>query len=145
MLFNEAAPNFINPSRVSPVRLNSRPSYGSTTTQRLHVDDRIAVCLSALFCSESKLVVPAKIGGKSDRMRKWVSGIFHNQDWERFESLMCLVFGEHTLRGQISTKHALSFQTMISPENLASTNGAFYLFIFDYGFFVNCSRCLLRR
>ncbi|KAJ7111512.1 hypothetical protein C8R44DRAFT_632986 [Mycena epipterygia] len=56
-------------------------------------------------------------------MRKWLSGIFHNQEWERFESLMCLVFGETVLHAQISTKHAVSFQTMISPENLSSTRG----------------------
>ncbi|KAJ7114753.1 hypothetical protein C8R44DRAFT_880832 [Mycena epipterygia] len=91
---------------------------------RLHVDDRIATCVSALFCSESKLVSPQKIGGKSDRMRKWLSGIFHNQEWERFESLMCLVFGETVLRAQISTKHAVSFQTMISPDNLSSSRDA---------------------
>ncbi|KAJ7095671.1 hypothetical protein C8R44DRAFT_890065 [Mycena epipterygia] len=124
MMFRDAAPNFINPSRVSPVRLSSKVSYGSTSTMRLHVDDRIATCVSALFCSESKLVSPQKIGGKSDRMRKWLSGIFHNQEWERFESLMCLVFGETVLRAQISTKHAVSFQTMISPDNLSSSRDA---------------------
>ncbi|KAJ7171044.1 hypothetical protein C8R46DRAFT_1216644 [Mycena filopes] len=120
LLFKEASPNFINPSRVSPIRLSSRPSAGSTTTQRLHVDDRIATCVSALFCSESKLVVPAKIGAKSERMRKWISGIFHNQEWERFEALVCLVFGEQVLRAQLTPKHALSFQTMISPDNVSS-------------------------
>ncbi|KAJ7683322.1 hypothetical protein B0H17DRAFT_1227827 [Mycena rosella] len=121
VLFKKSLPNFINPSRVSPVRLSSKPSIGSTTMQRLHVDDRIATCVSSLFCSESKLVSPTKIGGKSEHMRKWISGIFHNQEWERFESLMCLVFGQKLLCAQISTKHALSFQTMISPDSLSST------------------------
>ncbi|KAJ7629627.1 hypothetical protein B0H17DRAFT_1218103, partial [Mycena rosella] len=105
--FKESAPNFINPSRVSPVRISSRPSVGSTTTHRLHVNDRIATCVSALFCSESKLVAPAKIGGKSERMRKWLA-----------------VFGERLLRAQISTKHTVSFQTMISPDGLSSTKDA---------------------
>ncbi|KAJ7660543.1 hypothetical protein B0H17DRAFT_1144974 [Mycena rosella] len=86
LMFESSAPNFINPSRVSPLRLSSKTSIGSTTTQRLHVDDRIATCVSALFCSESKLVVPVKIGGKSERMRKGLSGIFHNQEWERFHA-----------------------------------------------------------
>ncbi|KAJ6470778.1 hypothetical protein C8R47DRAFT_751799 [Mycena vitilis] len=128
LMFKSASPNIINPSRVSPVRLSSRVSMGSTTTYRLHVDDRIAVCVSALFCSESKIVTPVKIGGKSDRMRKWISGVFHNQEWERFESLMCLVFGEQTLRAQISPKHAVSFQTMISPEHASSQKDSDDLF-----------------
>lgn len=123
ILFEQATPNFINPSRVSPVRLSRQPSPGSAGTQRLHVDNRIAVCVSALFCAESKIVTPTKIGGKSERMRKWLSGIFHNQEWERFQSLMCLVFGEHLLRAQISPKKALSFQTMISPVDATTDKG----------------------
>ncbi|KAJ7617676.1 hypothetical protein DFH06DRAFT_1145102 [Mycena polygramma] len=128
LMFKSASPNFINPSRVSPIRLSSRVSTGSLTTYRLHVDDRIATCVSALFCSESKIVAPVKIGGKSERMRKWISGVFHNQEWERFESLMCLVFGEPLLRAQISTKNAVSFQTMISPEFVSSNKDSDDLF-----------------
>ncbi|KAJ7720721.1 hypothetical protein B0H16DRAFT_1699910 [Mycena metata] len=117
LVFKEADPYFINPSRVSPLRLASQTSTGSSPTQRLQVGNRIAVCVSALFCSESVLVEPAKIGPKSERMRKWVSGVFHNQEWERFESVMCLVFGEDLMYSQISPKKAVSFQTMLSPEN----------------------------
>ncbi|KAJ7637962.1 hypothetical protein DFH06DRAFT_1335610 [Mycena polygramma] len=117
IVFERGEPKFINPSRISPVVLSRQVVPGSTATQRLHVDGRVAVCVSALFCTESKLVSPAKIGGKSERMRKWVSGIFHNQEWERFESLICFVFGEQVLRAQLSSKKALSFQTMISPDN----------------------------
>ncbi|KAJ7662640.1 hypothetical protein DFH06DRAFT_1324999 [Mycena polygramma] len=117
VVFERAEPKFINPSRVSPIVLSRQVIPGSSATQRLHVDGRVAVCVSALFCTESKLVSPSRIGGKSERMRKWVSGIFHNQEWERFESLVCFVFGEQVLRAQLSSKKALSFQTMISPDN----------------------------
>ncbi|KAJ7660718.1 hypothetical protein DFH06DRAFT_1129778 [Mycena polygramma] len=100
VVFERAEPKFINPSHVSPIVLSRQVIPGSSATQRLHVDGRVAV-----------------IGGKSERMRKWVSGIFHNQEWERFESLICFVFGEQVLRAQLSSKKALSFQTMISPDN----------------------------
>ncbi|KAJ7822379.1 hypothetical protein B0H14DRAFT_2598563 [Mycena olivaceomarginata] len=50
--FQEASPNLINPSRVSPIRLSSRISVGSSTTYRLHVGDRIATCVSAVFYSD---------------------------------------------------------------------------------------------
>ncbi|KAJ7028254.1 hypothetical protein C8F04DRAFT_1237675 [Mycena alexandri] len=116
LVFKEAEPNFINPSRVSPLRLSRQASPGSNPTYRLLVGTRIATCVSALFCSESVIVEAAKIGAKSERMRKWVSGIFHNQEWERFEALMCLVFGEQTMYSQITPKKAVAFQTMISPE-----------------------------
>ncbi|KAJ7708002.1 hypothetical protein B0H16DRAFT_1746370 [Mycena metata] len=120
MLFVECKPNFINPSRVSPLSLSRQAATGPSATQRLLYDGQIAVCLSAVFCTDSVVVSAGKIGGKSERMRKWLSGIFHNQDWERFESLMCLVFGQDVMYAQISNKKAISFQTMISPEGAAT-------------------------
>ncbi|KAJ7703375.1 hypothetical protein B0H16DRAFT_1482942 [Mycena metata] len=117
MLFVESKPNFINPSRASPLVLSRQLAAGASGTQRLMYDNKIAVCVSAVFCTESVVVTAAKIGGKSERLRKWVSGIFHNQDWERFEALMCLVFGQDILYAQINNKKAISFQSMISPEN----------------------------
>ncbi|KAJ6462305.1 hypothetical protein C8R47DRAFT_1240291, partial [Mycena vitilis] len=71
----------------------------------------------------SVLVEAARIGPKSERLRKWVSGIFHNQEWERFEALACLVFGETVMYGQISAKNAVAFQTMISPDSQYGAKG----------------------
>ncbi|KAJ7746065.1 hypothetical protein B0H16DRAFT_1462645 [Mycena metata] len=124
MLFVECKPNFINPSRVSPLSLSRQAATGPSATQRLLYDSQIAVCLSAVFCTDSVVVSAGKIGGKSERMRKWLSGIFHNQDWERFESLMCLVFGQDVMYAQISNKKAISFQTMISPEGAATVESS---------------------
>ncbi|KAJ6522934.1 hypothetical protein DFH09DRAFT_1191008 [Mycena vulgaris] len=115
MMFQESEPNFINPSRVSPLRLSTQGSAGSSTTQRLHVNGRIAVCVTPVCVTESHVVVPRKIGLKSDRRRKWISGVPHDQDWERMEALLCLLFHETIMYGQIADK-SLSFQTMISPE-----------------------------
>lgn len=126
MLFVEASPNFINPSRVSPVRLSIQGGSGPSTTQRLLVEGRVATCVSAVFCSESVVVSAEKIGPRSDRTRKWVSGIFHNQDWERFESLMCLVFGQELMYAQINSRKAIAFQTMISPEGSGGAKGILF-------------------
>ncbi|KAJ7642478.1 hypothetical protein DFH06DRAFT_1137488 [Mycena polygramma] len=123
LTFKEAEPNFINPSRVSPLRLSRQASPGSSPTYRLLVGTRIALCVTSVFCSESVLAEPAKIGAKSDRVRKWLSGVFHNQEWERFEALCCLVFGETVMYGQISSKKAVAFQTMISPDSSGGTKG----------------------
>ncbi|KAJ7169024.1 hypothetical protein C8R46DRAFT_1218391 [Mycena filopes] len=131
LLFKEAEPNFINPSRVSPMKLSRQASTGSSPTNRLLTGTKIAVCVSAMFCSESVVTEAAKIGPKSDRMRKWVSGIFHNQEWERFEALMCLVFGEEVMYSQITPKKAIAFQTMISPEAAGSSKDTDHRFSVD--------------
>jgi hypothetical protein len=130
ILFKEAAPNYINLSRVSPIRLSSQVSSGSSATRRLQVDGRVAVCVSAVFTTESYLGTAHKIGPNSDRTRKWVSGIVHNQEWERMESILCLVLNEPVLYAQLTPKNALSFQTMMSPANTPSSRRAFALLFF---------------
>ncbi|KAJ7631398.1 hypothetical protein DFH06DRAFT_1140640 [Mycena polygramma] len=115
MLFVRASPNFINPARISPLELGCKVSAGSVTTHRLYVGDRIAICVSAVCCMESHVVAPKRVGAKSERMRKWFNGVFHDQDWERWEAILCLVFHERLMFGQFVDK-AVSFQTMISPD-----------------------------
>ncbi|KAJ7672316.1 hypothetical protein DFH06DRAFT_1319737 [Mycena polygramma] len=115
MLFERSEPNFINPSRISPLELGCKVSAGSVTTHRLYVGDRIAICVSAVCCMESHVVTPKRVGARSERLRKWFNGVFHDQDWERWEAILCLVFHERIMYGQFVDK-AVSFQTMISPD-----------------------------
>jgi hypothetical protein len=130
MLFTEADPNFINPARVNPIKLARQTTAGTTGNQRLLYNGRIAVCVSAVFCTESVVVTSGKISSKTDRTRKWISGIFHNQDWERFEAVMCLVFGEEVLYAQISPKKAIAFQSMISPDVASGSKGKPVTFLY---------------
>ncbi|KAJ7016187.1 hypothetical protein C8F04DRAFT_1349179 [Mycena alexandri] len=120
MLFVKASLSFVNLSRVSPLRLSKQAAAGASATQRLLVDGKIAIGLSAVFCMESMVVSAGKIGAKTDRTKKWIAGIFHNQDWERFESVVCLMFGEDLMYAQINNKKAVSFQSMISPSEAGS-------------------------
>ncbi|KAJ7768497.1 hypothetical protein B0H16DRAFT_1716487 [Mycena metata] len=122
MLFVEAGPSFINLSRVSPLRLSKQAAPGASATQRLLVDGQIAVCVSAIFCTESMVVSAGKVGPKTERTRKWLAGIFHNQDWERFESVVCLVFGEDLMYTNITNKKAVSFVTMLSPADAPASD-----------------------
>ncbi|KAJ7848381.1 hypothetical protein B0H14DRAFT_3453194 [Mycena olivaceomarginata] len=68
-----------------------------------------------MACTESHVVAPMRIGIKSERQRKWISGVFHDQEWERWEAIVCLVFHEKIMYSQITDK-AISFQTMLSPD-----------------------------
>ncbi|KAJ7131531.1 hypothetical protein C8R43DRAFT_957028 [Mycena crocata] len=109
VLFVEALGKYVNPSRSSPGKASVQLSSGVSASQRLNFNDRVA---------------PRKIGTNSDRLRKWISGVFHNQEWERFEAYMCLVFGEALMHAQLSPEKALSFQTMIGPANDSSFKSA---------------------
>ncbi|KAJ7937860.1 hypothetical protein B0H13DRAFT_2302332 [Mycena leptocephala] len=68
-----------------------------------------------MACTESHVVAPMRIGIKSERQRKWISGVFHDQEWERWEAIVCLVSHEKIMYSQITDK-AISFQTMLSPD-----------------------------
>jgi hypothetical protein len=131
MLFVEASPCFVNPSRVSPVRLSVQATTPTSSSKRLLVDGRAAICVSAVFCTASTVVTAERIGPKSERTRKWLSGVFHNQDWERFEATTCLVFGEDTIYAQIDAKKAVAFQTMISPDPSADAKCECFVFYFS--------------
>jgi hypothetical protein len=131
MLFTEADPNFINPARVSPLKLGKQTAAGASGSQRLLYNGRIAVCVSAVFCTESVVVSAGRISSKTERTRKWISGIFHNQEWERFEGVMCLVFGEEVMYAQISPKKAIAFQSVISPESASGSKGEHMTCVFD--------------
>ncbi|KAJ7040019.1 hypothetical protein C8F04DRAFT_1315137 [Mycena alexandri] len=121
IVFDEAKPNFVNPSRVSPLRLNTRILAGSSTTHRLHVDDHIAICVTVVCTTDSHLVAPKRIGVRSERMQKWLSGVPHDQEWERMQAETCLMFHEQTMYSQITDK-VLSFRTMISPDPRNATS-----------------------
>ncbi|KAJ7115114.1 hypothetical protein C8R43DRAFT_961204 [Mycena crocata] len=124
VLFVEALGRYMNPSRSSPGKASIQLTSGANPSQRLNFNDHIAICVSSLFCTESFVTQPKKIGANSDRLRKWISGVFHNQEWERFEAYMSLVFGEPLMHAQLSPEKALSFQSMMSPANDTPSRGA---------------------
>ncbi|KAJ7187201.1 hypothetical protein C8R46DRAFT_1207166 [Mycena filopes] len=105
IVFQEAKPNYVNMSRISPLRLNTRMSGGASATCRMYIEDRVAICVSAICCTVSNLVAPKKIGIKSERMRKSISGVLHDQEWSDL----------------IAADKSVAFQTMISPEVITQT------------------------
>ncbi|KAF7334761.1 hypothetical protein MSAN_02374600 [Mycena sanguinolenta] len=123
MLFTQSEPHYINLSRISPLELSIRPLANNATSHRLYYREHIAICVSAICCTESHLVTARRVGINSDRTRKYVSGVFHDQNWERFESILCLVYGQKVLYGQLADK-SISFQTVISPASREGQEGS---------------------
>jgi hypothetical protein len=105
---------FINPSRISPALLVIRNTTQASQSARLNVGSRVAICVSAGMCLESFMVEPHQGTGSAPRKRRYLSLLFHNQEWERWESCMCLAFSETFLFTQM-TDFAVHMGSVISP------------------------------
>ncbi len=112
-----AEPNYINLSRATPLKLEVKPT-GTTNggNARLFHGKDYAICVSAICSAESFLVTPQKLGASGDFVRKSLTGIMHDQEWERFASLACLVFGQDIMYGQMTEK-SIAFQSIGSTTS----------------------------
>lgn len=97
---------YLNPSRASP--LNAYSVHTSTDDSRsvMYAGKSVAVLVSSVLLDSSHLVTVPDRG----LVQHYISGIFHNQEWERFCAFMCMVFGHPELTAQVSLD-ALSFST----------------------------------
>lgn len=100
------AGRYINPSRVDPSYVAVRPAFQSSESKRMFVGKDVAICVSPVYSSQSFLLE----GKPRGLPQKIVSGIFHSQEWQRFEAFMCLAFSHEVLIAQYKD-HALEFGT----------------------------------
>ncbi|KAH6908653.1 hypothetical protein BKA70DRAFT_1426554 [Coprinopsis sp. MPI-PUGE-AT-0042] len=99
--------SFINPCRISPLEVGAWSVPGPRIRSHLHtLDGRPAVCVSPVMCDKSYLQAPPERGLR----QKWMSGIFHSQEWERFVGFMATVFGHERLSAQLA-RDAIQFTT----------------------------------
>ncbi|KAJ2914814.1 hypothetical protein MD484_g5619, partial [Candolleomyces efflorescens] len=112
----------INPSRISPRSVLIRTMPG--IVPRFHLygrNRRPAICVSTIYCTESYVTAPSPRG----LQQKFISGIFHSQEWERFVGFMCTSFGYDVLHAQLS-RDAIQFSTRIkyNRNNDTSSTGS---------------------
>lgn len=79
----------------------------------MFVGKDVAVCVSPVYSSES-LLLEGKTAGLPQKL---ISGIFHSQEWQRFEAFMCLSFSHEVLIAQYKD-HALEFSTRPKKSTL---------------------------
>lgn len=92
---------------MSPLDLSVRDIPGKNLRYHLYTKDRDpAVCVSTVLCRESHVLEPPPKGLR----QKWISGVFHTQEWERTVGAICTVFGEDVLQAQL-VKDAIQFTT----------------------------------
>ncbi|KAJ3504935.1 hypothetical protein NMY22_g17759 [Coprinellus aureogranulatus] len=99
--------NYVNPARVSPLDLCIRTIPGKNIRSHLYTREREpAMCLSTVLCRESHVLQPPPKGLR----QKWLSGVFHSQEWERTVGAICTSFGHDVLQAQLM-KDAMQFAT----------------------------------
>ncbi|KAJ7156833.1 hypothetical protein C8R43DRAFT_949100 [Mycena crocata] len=81
---------YVNPARVSPAAITTRPTQSGSMNMRVNVDSRVAICWSPGMILESFLTDPTA-------RRKYIALLLHSQEWQRWEAFMCLVFAEEHL------------------------------------------------
>ncbi|KAJ7205112.1 hypothetical protein C8J57DRAFT_1541939 [Mycena rebaudengoi] len=117
--FEFAPGGFLNPSRFDPRRIGIQSTTADSSRYILVADDKPAICVSAVMAAESVLREGQSIGKAMPR--KWLTALFHNQEYERFVSLMCLAFNTTCVYGQLA-HGGVVFQTRMGSSKGA---GAF--------------------
>jgi hypothetical protein len=72
----------------------------------LYCNGQPLVAVSVLFLEQSQLLTPSTTG----LTQKYIRGIMHSQEWERFVTWTCMAFGHKTLSAQLA-KDTLQFST----------------------------------
>ncbi|KAJ7196607.1 hypothetical protein C8J57DRAFT_1738103 [Mycena rebaudengoi] len=114
ILFVDAKGGFINPSRIDPARISIQFTTHDSSRYILLADGIVATCVSSVMSSESLLVYGRSIGKALPR--KWLTGLMHNQEYERFVALICMVFGAAVVYGQLSNGGVLFQSRLGSPK-----------------------------
>lgn len=106
--------HFVNPSRASPLDVNIQYTTYNNRRSSLYCNYKVAICLSPMLSNESHLLAPAPFGLKN----KFISGYFHQQEWQRFKGFSCMVFDKPSMVAQI-------FNSSISFTTFGSLKGSF--------------------
>jgi hypothetical protein len=112
------AHNFINLSRADPSLLHVRRAHNAQSSQALMTElGGPWICLSVCACKDSKLtsLEPAP-GKKGDQVWKYIHGIFHTVEWERFCAAVGMAWGVRSMQAPL-TANAITFSTRCAPAD----------------------------
>ena len=124
--------NFIGPSRISPLDVNILYTTRDFKRSTLQCNFKTAICLSAILSQECFLISASTTGLHN----KYISGHFHQLEWERFQAFACMVFNKPSMIAQINN-YAISFGTMGPSKSLLTFSIFSLLFLIDALFLVD--------
>lgn len=122
--FDTAPGGFINPSRSDPGRIGVQSTTADSSRYIMVMDGKTVTCVSAVMSAESVLREGQSIG--KSMPRKWLTALFHNQEYERFVLFVCLAFNASCVYGQLA-HGGVVFQT-----RMGASKGAGECFLFIY-------------
>ncbi|KAJ7221917.1 hypothetical protein C8J57DRAFT_1536486 [Mycena rebaudengoi] len=99
IIFVKAEGGYINPSRVDPSRISAQATSADLSRYLLMDLGRVAICISPVMAFESFLQ-HGQASGKSSP-KKWLTGVFHDQEYERLVALLGLAFCANTMYAQL--------------------------------------------
>ncbi|KAF9050080.1 hypothetical protein BJ165DRAFT_1401887 [Panaeolus papilionaceus] len=106
----------LNPSRGSPLSVELRQiRIKQYTRLNVYRGAKPMIGVSCGFVTESQLLTPSDSGLR----QKYIRIIMHSQEWERFTSWMCMVFGQQSLHAQLA-RDAMEFSTRPHYNNAAA-------------------------
>jgi hypothetical protein len=73
----------------------------------LQCNYRTAICLTPILSNECFLITASTTGLRN----KFISGYFHQLEWQRFEAFACMVFNKPSMVAQLNNG-AISFGTL---------------------------------
>ncbi|KAJ2914761.1 hypothetical protein MD484_g5657, partial [Candolleomyces efflorescens] len=103
---------FVNPSRASPMNVEVLPQTATSNRFYLSRNGEPLIGVSCIYLEHSHLLFETTSG----MIQKFIRGIFHSQEWERFVAWICMVFGHRRLHAQL-LRDALQFSTRPRFEN----------------------------
>ncbi|KAJ7261630.1 hypothetical protein C8J57DRAFT_1336662 [Mycena rebaudengoi] len=113
MTFVQSGP-YINPCRISPALCSTEKAGTGVNARRIVVDGKTAVSLMVGMCTGSYITEPVAGNGPDPRSKRYMLLLQHNQEWERWQSFHCLVFGYELLYAQIEDR-AIQLGSILSP------------------------------
>lgn len=130
--------NYIGPSRVSPLEVNIHYTSPDLKRSTLQCNFKTAICLTPILSQECFLVNPSTTGLRN----KYISGYFHQLEWQRFEGFVCMVFDKSSMVAQINNR-TISFGTMGPSKCLSLIAYHFSLLFINASLFSGSWRILV--
>ena len=108
---------FTNPSRASLYDVTPQPPTSETQQSTTYALTKNAVRAFqyAIFTSVIAVTKADLLDPNTSSMFRQVNGVLCKQEWERFYSFFCMVFGERELRAQIY-EDTVTFSTCARPR-----------------------------
>ncbi|KAJ7271548.1 hypothetical protein C8J57DRAFT_1507448 [Mycena rebaudengoi] len=105
---------YINPCRISPALCSTEKASAAISARRIAFENKTAISVMVGMCTLSYITEAVAGSGAEPRSKRYIHILQHNQEWERWQSFHCLVFGYDLLYSHIDN-NAIQLGSILSP------------------------------